>query len=75
MTATKPALSTPGNYRVMDIAYSRDQSNIVHRGEQLSLALLLHVKKTKKRATKEVKELRAALDSLVAKGSDNEYYE
>ncbi len=61
-------------YRVMDIAYCRDGSNIMHRGEQLSLALLLHVKKTKKRDTKEVKELRTALDSLVAKGADSELY-
>ena len=50
----------PGN-RVMDVAYIRD-GDVVHRGEALLLAVLLHAKGRTKRASNEMQEVAKMLD-------------
>jgi hypothetical protein len=50
----------PGK-RFMDIAYLRDGS-VIHTGEALALAILLHAKGRTKRASEEVNQVAKMLD-------------
>ena len=51
----------PIGNRVMDKAYLRD-GDVIHRGEALLLALLVHTKGNKKRKAEDVKQIAAMLD-------------
>lgn len=51
----------PIGNRVMDKAYLRD-GDVVHRGEALLLALLVHAKGNKKRNAEDVKQVAKMLD-------------
>lgn len=51
----------PGS-RIMDIAYLRDGHDIIHTGEALMLACLVHAKGRTKRGEKELADVAKMLD-------------
>lgn len=58
---------SPGTRRIMDRAWMRDASGIVHEGEALMLAMLLNVKKSGKRTVEQETELQEIIENRGAK--------